>query len=210
LLNRTLIDPPCGVPSSLDRPVTDTRDAQGALFLFTGLWDVHAPNCRCGISLAVYGLKHGFNPHLEALLRLRHSLAVHSWRRALWNLLQIPPHAFPGDVVGQRGKPELWFTPSFRCYLFESCCHGWLIFSLHRRPNPPVEWSPCFRRTVHLPLAVSPCGWLSQPRSTISQSDFRQAIGSPSPCRLVGPYKLRLNLTDLPCSYESPWPHAGG
>ena len=55
-----------------------------------------------------------------------------------------------------------------------------------------------FRRTVHLPLAASPCGWLSQPRSPISQSDFRQAIGSPSPCRLVGPYKLRLNLTDLP------------
>src|SRR5262250_69153 len=110
----------------------------------------------------------------------------------------------------QGSKPELWFTPSFRCYLFESCCHGWLIFSLHRRPNPPVGWSPCFRRTVHLPLAASPCGWLSQPRSTISQADFRQAIGSSSPCRLVGPYKQCLNLTDLPCSYASLWPHAGG
>ena len=107
------------------------------------------------------------------------------------------------------GKEQSW-SHSFRCYRFESCCHGWLIFSLHRRPNPPVEWSPCFRRTVHLPLAASPCSWLSQPRSTISQSDFRQAIGSPSPCRLVGPYKLRLNLTDLPCSYGGLWPHAGG
>src|SRR5215472_1122661 len=112
--------------------------------------------------------------------------------------------------MGQRREPELRFTPSFRCYPFESCFHGWRFFSLHRRPNPPVEWSPCFPRTIQLPLAASPCSRLSRPQSTISQSDFHQDIRSSSLCRLVGPYKLRLNLVDLPCSHETLWLHAGG
>jgi hypothetical protein len=112
--------------------------------------------------------------------------------------------------MSQRCKPELWFTPSFRCYSFESCCHGWRFFSLHRRPNPPLVWSPCFRRTTHLPPAASPCGRLSRPPSTISQSDCRQVFRSSLPYRLVGPYKLRLNLTALPCSHEVLWSHAGG
>ena len=59
-------------------------------------------------------------------------------------------------------------------------------------------------------LAASPCSRLSRPQSTISQSDFRQAFGSSSPCWLVRPYKLRLNLTDLPCSHEILRLHADG
>src|ERR1700724_2062161 len=47
-------------------------------------------------------------------------------------------------------------------------------------------------------------------RTLFSQSDFRQVVRSSSPCKLVGPYKRRLNLTDLPCSHEILWPHAGG
>ena len=112
--------------------------------------------------------------------------------------------------MGQRRKPELWFTPSFLCYSFECRCHGWRFFSLHRRPNPPFEWSPCLLRTVQLPLTASPCSRLSRPQSTIGQSDFRQVIRSSSPRRLVGPYKLGLNPTDLPCSHEILWLHAGG
>src|SRR6202022_2193658 len=95
-------------------------------------------------------------------------------------------------------------------YSFESGCYGWRFFSLHRRPFPPVEWSPCFPRTIQLPLAASPCSRLSRPQNTVSQSDFRQVIRPFSPCRLVGPYKRRLNLTDLPCSHEILRPHAGG
>src|SRR5215467_244979 len=105
----------------------------------------------------------------------------------------------------QRREPELWFTSSFRCYSFESCCHGWRFFSLHRRPNPPFVWSPCFPRTIQLPLAASPCSRLSRPQSTISQSDCHQVIRSPLPCGLVGPYKLRLNPVALPCSHTNPW-----
>src|SRR5262252_1039348 len=112
--------------------------------------------------------------------------------------------------MSQRRKPELWFTPSFRCYPFESCFHGWRFFSLHRRPNPPVEWSPCFPRTIQLLLAASPCSRFSRPQSTISQSDCPQIIRSSLLCRLVGPYKLRLNLAALPCSYETLRLHAGG
>src|SRR5215467_5603749 len=100
--------------------------------------------------------------------------------------------------MSQRRKPELWFTPSFCCYPFESCFHGWRFFSLHRRPNPPVEWSPCFPRTSQLPLAASPCSRFSRPQSSISQSDCRQVIRSSLLCRLVGPYKLRLNLAGSP------------
>src|SRR5580693_4805034 len=92
--------------------------------------------------------------------------------------------------MGQRRKPELWFTPSFRCYSFECCCHGWRFFSLHRRPNPPFEWSPCLRRTVQLPLTASPCSRLSRPQSTISQSDFHPVIRPFSPLRLGRSYRL--------------------
>ncbi len=99
---------------------------------------------------------------------------------------------------------------SFRCYSFESRCHDWRVFSLHRRPYPPFGWSSCFLRTSPSALAASPCGRLSRPRSTISQSDFRQAIGSSSRITLVGPYKYLLSLTDLPCSHETLRLHAGG
>ena len=50
--------------------------------------------------------------------------------------------------------------------------------------------SPCRPRTIQLPLTASPCGRLSRPRSTISQSDFHPVFGPPSPRRLVGTYKL--------------------
>ena len=140
----------------------------------------------------------------------RHRLSIHPRGRVGCNLTQILPNSFLGDVMGQCRKPELRFTPSFRCYSFESCCHGWRFFSLHSRPNPPFEWSPCFPRTIQLPLAASPCSRLSRPQSNISQSDFRQVVRSSSPCQLVGPYKRRLNLTDLPCSHDFLWPHAGG
>ncbi len=72
------------------------------------------------------------------------------------------------------------FTAQLRCYSFEFRCHDSMFFSLHRRPPPPVEGISCFLRTSLSPLTASPCGRLSRPRSTISQSDFRQAIGSSS------------------------------
>src|SRR5215469_2039352 len=136
--------------------------------------------------------------------RLRHRLLVHPRSRVGRNLAQIRPNSLLGDVMSQGRKPELWFTSSFCCYSFESCCHGWRFFPLHRRPNPPFVWSPCFPRTVQPPLAASPCSRLSRPRSTISQSDFRQVIGSPLPCRLVGPYRLCLNLTASPLFPRNP------
>src|ERR1019366_9070900 len=57
-------------------------------------------------------------------------------------------------------------------------------------------------RTRQLPPAASPCSGLSPPQSNISQSDFRRAVRSSSLCRLVRPYKLRLNSPDLPCSHK--------
>lgn len=112
--------------------------------------------------------------------------------------------------MGQRRKAKLPLAPSFDCYSFESCFHDWRFFSLHRRPNPPFEWSSCFPRTIHLLLPASPCGRLSRPRSTNRQSDFRQAFGSSLLVQLVGPYKPGLSLTVLPCFHGILRLHAGG
>src|SRR4029077_18483927 len=92
--------------------------------------------------------------------------------------------------MGQRGKAEIWLTPSFRCYLFKFRFHGQLIFSLHRRAVSPVGWSPCRPRTIQLPLTASPCSRLSRPQSTISQSDFHPVIRPFSPLRLGRSYRL--------------------
>src|SRR5262245_3375458 len=54
----------------------------------------------------------------------------------------------------------------------------------------PVAWSPCYPRAIQLPLTASPCGRLSRPRSTISQSDFHPVIEPFSPCGLGGLYRL--------------------
>ena len=143
-------------------------------------------------------MQHGLNPVPKSLPRLGYRLTIHPRGRVARDLTQIPPHPLPSDVMRQGGKPELWLTPSFRCYSFESRCHGWRFFSLHRRPFPPVVWSPCRPRTIQLPLAASPGSRFSRPQSTISQSDFRLAIGSSSRCWLVGPYKLKLEPDGSP------------
>src|SRR5216684_1340656 len=196
--------------ASLKRPVCDTRDAQRAFLVLAGLGDIHSPDVRRVIPLAVNRLKHRLNPDPEALLRLGHRLPIHSRSGIRRNLTEILPDSLLGEVMGQRCEPKRWFAPSLRCESFECCSHGWRFFSLHRRPNPPVEWSPCVRRTTPLPLAASPCSRLSRPPSTISQSDCRQVVRSPSPCRLVGPYKSGLNLTALPCSHGILRLHASG
>lgn len=71
-------------------------------------------------------------------------------------------------------------------------------------------WSSCCPRTIHTTLAASPCARLSRARSTISQSDFRQAIRPSSLCSLVRPYKFPLSPTDLPCSHACLRAHADG
>src|ERR1700720_2772730 len=112
---------------------------RGALFRLTGLGDIDPPNVRRAIPLAVDGLEHRLYPFFKALLRRLHRLAIHPGGGALWNLGQILLHPFARDVVGQRGKAEIWLTPSFRCYLFKFRFHGQLIFSLHRRPCLPLD-----------------------------------------------------------------------
>ena len=113
-------------------------------------------------------------------------------------------------MMRQGREAKLWLASSFYCYSFEPRCHDWCLLSLHKGPYPPFGWSSCFLQTIQSLLAASPCGRLSRPRSTISQSDFRQVIRSSLLCWLVRPYKLRLNLTDLPCSHGILWLHADG
>src|SRR3954451_17944085 len=62
----------------------------------------------------------------------------------------------------------------------------------------PFAWRPCCLRTIQRPLAASPCGRLSRPRSTTSQSDCRRAFGPFSPFRLGGSYKLSLEPDGSP------------
>ena len=181
-----------------------------ALLLLSGLRNIDTSYIRRSISLSVYGLQHGCNPFLKALFRLRYRLPINSGSGFGRNLTEILPNPLLGDVVGKRSKTEFRLAPSFHCYSFESCCHDWRFFSLHRRPNPPFEWSSCLPRTIQLPLPASPCSRLSRPRSTIRQSDLRQAFRSSLLYQLVGPYKPGLGLTDLPCSHEILWLHASG
>src|SRR6267378_6390852 len=171
-------------------PVVDAGDAQRALFPLARLRDIHAPDVRCPISLAVNGSEHRLYPFPEGLLCLSHGLAVHPWSRALRNLTQIRPYSFSCDVMGQGSEPQFWLTSCLRCYSFESCFHGWFIFSLHRSPDLSLDRAHVSPRTIHLLLAASPCSRLSRPRSTISQSDFHQAVGPSSPCQLVRSYRL--------------------
>src|ERR1700756_450939 len=142
------------------------------------------------ISLAVNGSEHRLYPFPEGLLCLSHGLAVHPWSRALRNLTQIRPYSFSCDVMGQGSEPQFWLTSCLRCYSFESCFHGWFIFSLHRSPDLSLDRAHVSPRTIHLLLTASPCSRLSRPRSTISQSDFHQAVGPSSPCQLVRSYRL--------------------
>ena len=114
-------------------------------------------------------LQHTCNPFLKTLFRLRYGLSIHSSCRLGRYPIEILPNPLLCDVMGKRRKPELRFTSSFDCYSFESCCHDWRFFSLHRRPNPPFEWSSCFPRTIQLPLPASPCSRLSRPRSVGSE-----------------------------------------
>src|SRR5215469_4847245 len=74
-------------------------------------------------------------------------------------------------------------------------------------PSPaPTEHSVQFYRIT----LFFPCSRLSRPQSNISPSDCDQVIRSSFLYRLVGPYKLRLNLAALPCSGETPRRHASG
>src|SRR6516162_1048904 len=61
-------------------------------------------------------------------------------------------------------------------------------------PMLPKNNSPAADRS----LTASPCGRLSRPRSTISQYDFHSVVRPPSPCRLVGPYKLSFEPNGSP------------
>src|SRR5690348_282897 len=72
--------------SSLERPVRDGRNPEGALFRLTGLGDIDPPNVRRAIPLAVDGLEHRLDPFFKALLRRRYRLAIHPGGRTLWNL----------------------------------------------------------------------------------------------------------------------------
>src|SRR5215472_11830987 len=99
--------------------------------------------------------------------------------------------------MGQRGKAKIWLTPSFRCYLFKFRFHGQLIFSLHRRPCPPLNGAHVAQEQFNY-LTASLCGRLSRPRSTTSQSDFHLIISPFSPHRLGRSYKLALEPDGSP------------
>src|SRR6266850_1802280 len=181
-----------------------------ALFPLARLRDIHAPDVRCPISLAVNGSEHRLYPFPEGLLCLRHGLAVHPWSRALRNLTQIRPYSFSCDVMGQGSEPQFWFTSCFRCYSFESCSHGWFIFSLHRSSDLSLDRAHVsleqFIFCWPLPhVAGSPDrGVLSASLTSTRPSDL------PRLASLSGPTGFRLNLMDLLCSHEILWLHAGG
>src|ERR1700730_9496789 len=171
---------------------------------------VHAPDVRCPISLAVNGSEHRLHPFPEGLFCISHGLAVHPWSRALRDLTQIRPYSLSCDVMGQGSEPQFWLTSCFRCYSFESCFHGWFIFSLHRSPDLSLDRAHVSHEQFifcwPLPhVAGSPDrGVLSASLTSTRPSDL------PRLASLSGPTGFRLNLMDLPCSHGILWLHAGG
>src|SRR5260370_16369829 len=103
-----------------ERPGVDARDAQRALFPFARLRDIHAPDVRCPISLAVNGSEHRLHPLREGLLCVSHGLAVHPWGRALRNLTQIRPYSFSCDLMGHPLQPSFLPPLLFPSYSFLS------------------------------------------------------------------------------------------
>jgi hypothetical protein len=107
------------------------------------------------------------------------------------------------------GQPQLWSQQS-PCYSFESCFHGWFIFSLHRSPDLSLDRAHVSHEQFifcwPLPhVAGSPDrGVLSASLTSTRPSDL------PRLASLSGPTGFRLNLMDLPCSHEILWLHAGG
>src|SRR5260370_352194 len=88
-----------------DAERTAVGDASRARFPLARLWDIHAPDVRCPISLAVNGSEHRLHPFPEGLFCISHGLAVHPWSRALRNLTQIRPYSLSCDVMGQGSEP---------------------------------------------------------------------------------------------------------
>ena len=139
-------------------------------------------------------------PRSETILYRFHCQSINTGRRPRCNLIQIPIQTCRCYMMNQTGEAKLRITPGFCCYPFQSRCHGWFTFSLCRRPQLPLMWSPCFPGKAQIPPAASPCDGLSPPRSTISWSDFLSIIEPSSLSGLSGSTGLRLNTQDLPCS----------
>jgi hypothetical protein len=99
--------------ASLERPISNARNAQWALLLLTGFRDIHSPDVRRSIPLPVNRLKHRFNPLPEALLRLGHRLAVYARSRSVRNMTKAFPYPLPCNVMRQRGKPKGWLHRAF-------------------------------------------------------------------------------------------------
>ncbi len=72
--------------AALERPVSDSGNAQRALLRLAGLGDINPPNVRRAISLAVDGLEHRLYPSIKALLRRLNRLTIHPSGGALRNL----------------------------------------------------------------------------------------------------------------------------
>src|SRR6202163_2130012 len=92
--------------AALERPVRDSRDAQGAFLLLAGFRDIDTPDVRRSISLAVDRLKHRIDPFSEAFLRLCHRLAIHPGGRAARNSTEILEDSGLGEVLGPGGKSD--------------------------------------------------------------------------------------------------------
>src|SRR5271165_2820603 len=87
---------------------------------------------------------------------------------------------------------------------------GWFIFSLHRRPDLPLDGAHvAFEQFIFcwpLPHVAGSPGRrvLSASLTSARPSDIPRLTG------LSGPTGLRLSLMDLPCSHEILWLHASG
>ena len=104
----------------LQDTVADARHPEGAQLLLARLRDVGPTHWRGPIPLGVHCAQRCGTPGYELLLEFVHCLAITPRCCVVWHVTEIAPQPFGIEMVGQTGKTELGFLPSFRCYPFES------------------------------------------------------------------------------------------
>ena len=106
--------------ATLKDPVADARHPEWAQCWLARLRDGGPAHWRGPVSLGMHCAQRCGTPGYEHLLEVVHSLAITPRCRVLWHVTESAPQPFGIAMMGQTGKTEFRFLPSFRGYPLES------------------------------------------------------------------------------------------
>jgi hypothetical protein len=108
----------------LEGSIEDRGNANGALFGFARFEYPHSPNGRWMIPWGMDLPQGLLCPPVHVCGDLGHGVSIDSRCTGLLHVAEMVSQPVGGDRVHERGKGELRFPASFRCYPFQCCCHG--------------------------------------------------------------------------------------